>query len=82
MYPTIAKLEADLALFESYSDANPLKKTLIETTKEDLFYAKARQAKQEASERAKAQIKADAAAFAALPWYKRLLKQRFWFGTH
>jgi hypothetical protein len=70
MTKNLATLEAELETFTAWSDANPMKATLVELTKRDI--ARLHRA-QESEVRTQAAI-AKQAAFNALPWFKKLFR--------
>jgi hypothetical protein len=67
---SLATLEAELETFLSWYDSNPMKAVLVSLTQRDIAAIKAEQARLAR----KAELEAKAAAFAALPWYKRLFR--------
>lgn len=62
--------QAQLATFESWDALNPMKLTCVSFALKDVAEAKQKLASAERTEVAVAK----AAAFAALPWYKRLFR--------
>lgn len=70
MTKNLATLTADLATFNAWSDANPMKSVCISFTLEDI--ARLTRA-QESEARTQAAI-AKRAAYNALPWYKKLFR--------
>lgn len=62
--------QAQLATFESWDALNPMKLTCISFALKDIVEAKHKLASAERTEVAVAK----AAAFAALPWYKKLFR--------
>jgi len=70
MSKTLATLEAELATFAAWADANPMKAVLVELTKRDIATIKSAQ---ESQARTQAAI-AKQAAFNALPWFKKLFR--------
>jgi len=70
MSKTLATLESELATFSNWYDSNPMKSVLVDLTKRDIAYLKA---KQESEARTQA-YKAKVNAFNALPWFKKLFR--------
>jgi hypothetical protein len=70
MSKTLATLEAELKTFTAWSDANPMKSVCISFTLEDI----ARINRAIESEARTEAAKAKAAAFNALPWFKKLFR--------
>ena len=67
---TLETLESELATFSNWYDSNPMKSVLVDLTKRDIAYLKAKQ-ESEASTQA---YKARTQAYNALPWFKRLFR--------